>query len=351
MSDPRNPGPSSPPSPPSPARPSLRSRLLRLAAWGVTAGLLVFLFWRTPFSQVMAAARGAAGWTLPVALLVMVGIYLGDSFAIWKTFGWFLARLSLGQVLVVRGATYLLAVINYSVGQGAIVYFVHRATGAPVLRGVATVLLIMGVNILALLMLSTFGLFVAPEIPHGLYVLVIVAYIGLAIYIAAVVTRPRWLAKRPIFDVLMAAGLGGHLRALLVRVPHIVALVASNTLMLRAFGVHVPLVAAVACLPVVFFVGVLPISVQGIGTTQTAMVFFFARYAAGADQTAREAAVLAASLFWQVFSVAFQVLLGLVCVRSRTGRELRRSTADAVAGGPTGATPPNVAPPAPIAPL
>jgi uncharacterized membrane protein YbhN (UPF0104 family) len=304
---------------------------MRVAAWAVTVGLLAWLFWRTPFSQVMAATRGAAPWTVPVALLTLVGIYLGDSFAIWKTFGWFLARLSLGQVLVVRGATYLLAAINYSVGQGAIVYFVNRATGAPVLRGVATVLLIMGINILALLILSTFGLFVAPEIPHGLYVLVIVAYIGLAIYIAAVVARPRWLANRPIFDVLLAAGLGGHLRALLVRIPHIAALVVAQTLILRAFGVRVPLVVAIACLPVVFLVAVLPISVQGIGTTETVLVFFFARYAPGADQTAREAAVLAAGLVWRVFSIVFQVPLSLACLRSRTGRELRRSTAAAAA--------------------
>src|SRR6185369_10407604 len=203
--------------PPAPARPSLRARLLRAGAWVVTAGLLAFLFWRTPFSQVLAAVRTAAPWTLPVALLSLVAIYLGDSFAIWKTFGWFLARLSLAEILVVRGATYLLAAINYSVGQGAIVYFVHRATGAPVLRGAATVLLIMGINVLALLMLTTFGLVVSPDVPHGLYVIVAVAYAGLAVYIAAVIAKPRWLASRPIFDVLLAAGLVGHLRALVVR--------------------------------------------------------------------------------------------------------------------------------------
>jgi hypothetical protein len=300
--------------------------VLRAGAWVVTAGLLAWLLWRTPFSQVLAATRAAATWTIPVALLLLVAIYLADSFAIWKTFGWFLARLSLPQILVVRGATYLLAAINYSVGQGAIVYFVHRATGAPVLRGVATVLLIMGINILALLFLTTAGLAIAPDVPHGLYVIVAVAYAGLAIYAVALIVRPRWLASRPIFDVLLAAGWKGHLQALAVRLPHIAALVAFQTLLLRAFGVNVPLVAAVASLPVVFLVAVLPISVQGIGTTQAAMVFFFARYATG-DQTAREAAVLAESLVTQALALGFQSLLGLACLRSRIGRDLRQSAA------------------------
>ena len=153
---------------------------------------------------------------VPVTLLMLVGIYVADSFAIWKTFGWFLAPLSFAQILIVRGATYLLAAINYSVGQGAIVYFVHRATGAPVLRGVATVLLIMGINVLALMFLTTAGLVIAPDVPRSLYMIITVAYIGLAIYLVAVIVRPRWLSSRPIFDVLLAAGARGHLKALLV---------------------------------------------------------------------------------------------------------------------------------------
>ena len=112
----------------------------------------------------------------------MVAIYLCDSFAIWKTFGWFLTRISFADVLLVRGATYLLAAINYNVGQGAIVYFVNRTTGAPVMRGVATILLIMGINVLALLFLATAGLAVAPAVPHAVTVIVIVAWIGLGLY-------------------------------------------------------------------------------------------------------------------------------------------------------------------------
>ncbi len=69
--------------------------------------------------------------------------------------------------------------------------------------------------------------------------------------------------------------------------------------MLRGFGVAVPILQAVAALPVVFFIAVLPISVQGLGTTQATMIFFFARYAPG-DSHAQQAAVLAASLVGQV---------------------------------------------------
>ena len=300
-------------------------RLVRLLAWVVTAGLLVLLFRKIPFQQVVAATRGAAPWTVPATLLCTVAVYLGDSFAIWKTFGWFLTRLSFADVLLVRGATYLLAAINYNVGQGAIIYFVHRVARVPIIRGVATVLFIMGINVLALLFLTTAGLAAAPSVPHAVVVLVLVAYAGLAVYIAAIALRPRWLAARPVFEVLLNAGLGGHLRTLLVRLPHIAALMTLQIVLLHGFGVQVPLVDALAALPLVFFVAVLPISVQGLGTTQATMVYFFARWAPG-DHAAQQAAVLAASLVGQAVMLAFQAVLGTACLRSRVGRALSAST-------------------------
>jgi hypothetical protein len=299
----------------------MKKNWVRLLAWVVTAGLLVLLFRRISISEVMAAARGAPGWVVPGAVACVLAIYLCDSFAIWKTFGWFLTKMSFPDVLLVRGATYLLAAINYNVGQGAIVYFVHRAAGAPVMRGVATVWLIMGVNVLALLFLATVGSVIAPGIPHAVTILVAVAWAGLAIYAAAVAIRPRWLASRPLFDVLLGAGLGGHVRALLVRLPHIASLILFQVFMLRAFGVAVPLVVALAVLPVVYFIAVLPISVQGLGTTQAAMVYFFARFAVGNAQ-AQQAAVLAASLVGQALALAVQATLGVACLRSRVGRAL-----------------------------
>ena len=54
--------------------------------------------------------------------------------------------MSFTDVLLVRGATYLLAAINYNVGQGAIVYFVHKSAGTTIMRGVATILLVLGIN-------------------------------------------------------------------------------------------------------------------------------------------------------------------------------------------------------------
>jgi Lysylphosphatidylglycerol synthase TM region len=300
---------------------AMRARLGRLLAWGITAGALAWLFWKTPVGEVWAAVGNAARWTTPATLGAVMLVYLADSFAMWKTFSWFLAKLRFRDVLIVRGATYLLAAINYSVGQGAIVYFVNRARGVPVMRGVATVLLIMGTNVLVLLALVTGGLLLGSDRPPGLVPVVSVAWAGLAIYVALIIARPRWLTSRPVLDVLLSAGISGYGKAMIVRLPHIAALIAFNMAALRGFGVRVPLRTAVAALPVVMFIAVLPISVQGLGTTQAAMVLFFSRFvpAGGGDP---RAVVLGASLSGQVIALSFQVVTGLLCLRTRTARGL-----------------------------
>src|SRR5262245_59592490 len=99
----------------------MRKKLTRIAAWAVTLGLLAYILTTVSLREVGRAIAGAEPWTAPALVLIVGCVYLADSLAMWQTFGWFLTRLSFRDVLLVRGASYLLAIINYAVGQGAIV--------------------------------------------------------------------------------------------------------------------------------------------------------------------------------------------------------------------------------------
>jgi hypothetical protein len=305
----------------------MRKKLGPLLGWAVTLAILFYLFRTIHFAQVGEAIRTAAWWTIPANAALILAVYLADSFAIKKTFGWFVAPLSYREVLVVRGATYLLALVNYTVGQGAIVYFVKRSRGVPILRGTAAVLLIMGVNVLMLLVLASVGLLVSKDVPPILRLVVLTAYAGLTVYIVLVALKPRWLVSRPIFDVLLSAGVGGHLRAMAVRLPHILSLMALSWVSLAAFGVVVPVAKAVLCLPIVYFVAVLPISFQGLGTSHAMLIHFFAIYAPGTSNETRWAAVLASSLVSQAIAFILQLSIGLICMRNQLARNLGKEQA------------------------
>jgi hypothetical protein len=303
---------------------SMRKKLGPIVGWAVTIAILVYLFRSIPFADVSKAIHGATWWTIPANAILILAVYLADSFAIKKTFGWFVAPLSYREVLVVRGATYLLALVNYAVGQGAIVYFVNRSRGVPILRGTAAVLLVMGINILMLLVLATVGMATSADVPAWLRMIVLAAYAGLAVYIVVVSIKPRWLAQRPIFDVLLSAGIRGHLRAMVVRVPHIITLLALSWFSLAAFGVVIPVAKAILCLPIVYFVTVLPISFQGLGVSQFMLILLFSAYAPGSNDESRRAAILAASLVCQAIAMVIQMSIGLVCMRNQLARDLRK---------------------------
>ena len=311
----------------------MRAKLTRIVGWTVAIGLLALIFWRIDVHQVLVALHTAAWWTFPVAATLLLGNFLADCFATWKIFGWFTGPLVFRELMQVRGASYLLAMINYSLGQGALVYYVHRARQTPVMRAVATVLLMMGSNLLLLLALTSVGLLVSTDATPTLRTVVQIAYAGLAVYAITMAIKPRWLERRELFRVLMTAGLRGHLGAMLVRLPHVMILIAINYVVLRGFGVDVTLVQAVVRLPAVFFISALPISVQGLGTSQAMMILLFAPFVTGPREI-QEATVLAASLGYQALGTSFQVLFGLIFLRSPVVRDLRRSPS------PTAATKP-----------
>jgi uncharacterized membrane protein YbhN (UPF0104 family) len=228
------------------------------------------------------------------------------------------ARLSFKEVLIVRGATYLLALVNYALGQGAIIYFVNRSRGVPVSRGTAAVLLVMGINVLMLLALATLGLAFVPQANPRFTIVVAIAYAGLAVYVALVLAKPRFLTSKPMFDVLLNARLTDYLKAMAARTPHILSLLALTYTSMRAFHIEVPPGQAVLCLPMVYFVAVLPISPQGFGTTEFMMTTFFAKYAPGGSG----AAVVASSLATRVIAMAVQSLLGFICLKNQLARDI-----------------------------
>jgi hypothetical protein len=105
---------------------------------------------------------------------------------------------------------------------------------------------------------------------------------------------------------------------------------------LAAFGVVIPVAKAIMCLPIVYFVAVLPISFQGLGTSQAMLIHFFAAYAPGTTDEARWAVILAASLVSQAIAFALQLSIGLICMRNQLARSLGKArvpTATAEQGG------------------
>jgi hypothetical protein len=284
-------------------------------------------------------AMGKAFERAPLALFVGVSsLFLvinwsADVLAMWQVFKWFKSPVPYRDLFIVRGSTYLLAMINYHIGQAAITWYLYRARRVPFWRASGWILFIIGINVGTLFLLASAG---ASDAGGELIMLRKVPWVcasGVVSYGALLLRKPKFLAGRPLFSPLFEMGIFGHVKGVLVRLPHIFVLLCWHTFCLYCFQIRVTPMQALIYLPAYFAVSALPINVNGLGVSQLVAVAFFATFAPGTHEE-QKAAVMAYSLAASGISIVFQLLFGLLCLRS--GNQLMGPPAVEVEGAEHG---------------
>lgn len=316
--------------PVSPPSPRWLALLRRWGPWLVGLAIVGAIAASVPFAKFGASlGHGPHAALAATELMITTLVLFTDSFSTWIGLRSLRIRWAFPRVMAVRGATFLLFLINYALGQGGFGYYLYRA-GEPALRAVGATLFLIGTNLAALLVL-TFGVWAVADqraSNPAMWWTIVVGMMAFAAYLVVIAVRPGWLARRGVFAALFDGGLGAHAIAIAGRVPHVIALVLAHWVAMRVWGFDVPLVAGIVFLPAVTLAAVMPISPAGLGTTQAAMLYFFRDYAPGATADDRAASLLAFAMVHFVYGVLAGVIVGLGCLpfAKRTG--LLRTPAD-----------------------
>lgn len=284
--------------------------------WLAAAALIAWLFHRVPLDEVRAALRH--GSYLPLLAYVLLELVLtlpADAFATREALAGAGVRRSFGELMLARGATYLLSLLSYFASLGGIGVWVARG-GVRAARATGAVLLMMVSSGIVLVLIACLGLLadLPPDRRELLALLIGAALAGIVLYLAVIALRVRWLAGQPALAPLFEAGLAGHARAVAARAPHMLLLALLHWGAFRVWGIDVPFLRGIALTPVVLLVSALPITPSGLGTTQVLQVLFFSPWADGATPEARAADVLAFSLVHWVFSLVWQGGIGIACL-------------------------------------
>lgn len=325
-------------------------RLLPLLVAGLA---LVYAVRGIPFVELQQAmTRAPLGFLLLVSAGMAVLNCSADTLAMYFVFRGFGLSLRFVELYTIRAATYTLAVINYHAGQLGIIGFLHRAGKIPLSRAGAIVLFIMGVWVALLMIFATFGAVLGGDRGRVLLPVLALFAAGLCLYAVLLRWPPRFLRlaataaptgntglyarllrlAAKVWAPLMEAGLRGHVRALIVRLPHLFVLLLWHFIALRCFQISVPFHLAMLYLPVVFAVAALPISVQGLGTAQVVAKYYFSGFAVGASgEGGGEAAVVAYSLSMTAISMVSNLVLGLAFLPAGSRLGLEEAAAEAAA--------------------
>ena len=255
----------------------------------LTVTIFLLIFWRIPFGAFWKALSGAH--LLPFLVLMgsfSLGFFLLDTFVLSTLIRWFHGPLPYRDLLPVRAVTYLVSILNTQLAQGALALYIHRRFRTPLAQITSTVALMMLLETTNLILFATLG---AVAFPGGAPLLLLVLPLVLVTVWLLLISLARGklgvlgqrLSGSGLLSTFRRARLGQCAVILGLKGCVFCLALLVHSQALGFFGMAIPLARLVACLPVVFLVGALPITVAHLGTSQAAWIFFFSDYAPTAD--------------------------------------------------------------------
>lgn len=338
MSHPPTPsGRQAPPKTPLPIRTARKGRWRVALAWGGTLLILAYMGVTTDLRQAWDAfVHADQALFLATMFLSVPLVWLADAASVRIVLGRAGFRIRLRDFLRIKGASYLLNILNYNLALAMMAALVSKrsdrglaASGSPFI-----LLNFLDLGALGLLVLGglasgarpfaepgvlwTLGAFAAAGVLGG-PVLSGLARIrqadgaGKAGDAAARRRMSRLLDRVLRHDVLSAfwaVGLGEYAGLCLLRMAFVSSYVVSNYFLLRAFGIAVPLGDLFVYQPILAFIIFIPISVAGLGSTQVVMRHFYGPHA----PLGAWAVVDAYSTATIVMFVLMRSVIGLLCM-------------------------------------
>jgi Lysylphosphatidylglycerol synthase TM region len=296
-----------------------------------TLAIFALIFWRIPIRKVEQALSQVPVLDFLAVFMPYSLFYCAiDSACLTWVVRRFNARMDYRDILPIRASMYVLALINTSLAQGGVAYYLHRKAGVSFLSALSSVLFIAMLEIYQLFLFSTLGvIFYTPVGDAQMRIVAIlrVVYIaawgllaGIMIFFAVArrSTRIRNWVETGRAGALLATFIAArpldYLAVLSIKAPTFLASVVAQYYALALYGIAIPFAKLMLFLPLVFLAAALPISVAHLGTSQAAWLLFF-------SSNATPAKIVAYSLAAQLTFMLCNALIGLVFL-PRASREL-----------------------------
>jgi hypothetical protein len=242
------------------------ARWARLALpWILTLLILEYFRRRWNFAAIAQTLEGAR-WGLYLALMVPYSVvyFLLDSLAVTMVVRRFHSPVAYRDVMPVRAVTYVLALVNSNVGQGGLALWLHRRESIPLLAIAGTFVFLAFVEIYQLVLYSSLGVALVGSGLPGITTVYVVAYLLLAAWLVyfnglrtAGIARPA----SGLFATFGRARLADYGVILAIKSVALALAIVTHWAALQLFGIHVPLAALLANLPLIFLGSALPLTV------------------------------------------------------------------------------------------
>lgn len=324
----------------------------KLAPWLVAAGIFAYLFHLYPPSKVWASLKLV---NLPAFVIFAAGyfvfIYIVDSWVMEKVITRFSRTVSFRDIFAARGVTYLVMILNYPASQAAFAYYLKRKYGIAIFEALGVFLFIIFIDLLWIITLAFAGSFFqeytigSVPLGHTVKMVSVCAYTVALVWVAFWCRWPEKiigrrfkvpfiekLRGRKVFHIFDQARVADYLKTAVMRIPIHFTIIISMYVVVKTFHTHIPFTKILGNVPLVFFIGTLPITPGGLGTTNAAMVELLSPYLSGpvfkTGSVTPQELLFTATLLWIFANYLMKAITGSIML-SRVSKDLFKPTADA----------------------
>lgn len=316
--------------------------------WAICFFLFNSLLKQIDFREAYRAFLLSDQWYfLLYSLAYFLLVWILDCFALKHFISRFSTPVTLREIFFVRGATYLLMVVNYPLSQGALAVYLNKTHNAKIAKSLGTVGFIMIADLLLILTSGLVALafthveFGGVNLNQAAFKLVPLLYVGFFLWVwlwkktdQGILKKWRrfkvlnWLLSHDVFLIFREANFRDYLLLFSWRLPLLVIVLAGYNFALFSFHARLDWTSIFLFNPIIMLASTLPITPAGLGTGQYLTVMFFQKSLHSPLIVSKilksEQILLASSLVWNIINQIYKFIFGALCLLSIPKESLKK---------------------------
>jgi hypothetical protein len=265
----------------------------RIIPWLVGCSILAYLIWRFDFYALLdALARADVALYMAVLIAFIIVNFLADAQNLYAIFSLYHNRIPFRDSVTIRGASYLLMIIDYTLGMGSVVYYLKQYKNISVSLGTGLMIFSFYITHVSLKLMALLGYIFTLGTPSPLLdKIALICAVWLAFdFILFVFYKnvPNWSFFKKLKNLMFAkifkeSPISAYALNTAYRCVFYFTSVVFFFFAVKAFHMDIPFSAMAAYVPAILLIISIPISAFGLGTSQAAMLFFFKDYGSPAQ--------------------------------------------------------------------
>ena len=292
-------------------RKKANTTISKVVPWIIGLSILTYLIWRIkPQPLIEALLHTKLSIYVPSLVVFVYLSFLVDTQNLRALLNSFDYKLNWNESKIIRGASYLIMVVDYTLGLGSVVYFLKASNKIPIVRGTALMMYFNYICQIALFVLMFSGYLMMDVsfawLNKGMLIFLTIVILSIIIIAVLKYSKHKLVMKVHRISVMkpfVESSIVTYTNNLVYRVGYYFINVLFSFVAIQAFNMNIPFMDVLFYVPLILLIISIPVSPFGLGTAQASMLYLFKDYGS-------QPQILAFSLVYSVTVVLLRSLLG-----------------------------------------